>query len=110
MCVITEEMQYFPKLTVDIVLGMNILSCYPFTIDLQQGTVILKEKTTSATIECSALNQVDSLLPFISFHFLDNKIPKFKQIKWVTPLIKYTIHLLQTEPIKQRYQPRNPHM
>ena len=40
-------------------------------------------------------------------HFLNTELPRFNQVRGVTPLRRHKIHLENSDPIKQRYRPQN---
>lgn len=117
---ITEVLHYLPGLTAFLVIGMDILEKHPFRVDLQAKTVGLKKQKPPGLPrpDDSPVSTVDSTDPLQITasenprlkQFLDCELSKFEKIRGVTPLIVHTIHLEQSDPIKQRYCPRNPRL
>lgn len=117
----TEEFAYLPRLTTDVVLGMDFLGKRCFTLNLGNHALYLDGRLLlpTPTIETvSPIGGLSEALPLVLTaieenrlkEFLAAEIPKFTELKGTTPLIQHEIRLLSTEPIKQRYRPQNPRM
>jgi len=92
---------------------MDLLKQHAFQIDLSTSQV----SVAPPPLACSSLGL--TALPKLLLtadeedrlqDFLAAELPGFESIEGTTPLIYHHINLTQSEPIKQRYQPRNPKM
>lgn len=102
-----------PNLTSDVVFGIDLLKQHAFHIDLGTSQVTV----TPPSSACSPLGLTAP--PKLSLtaeeedrlkNFLAVELPKFEAIGSTIPLAYHHINLTQSDPIKQRYQPRNPTM
>lgn len=113
----SELLLYLPRLSSDVVLGMDVLGKKKFTMDLLTKTVCLNGTVISqpsSQPSCTPLETLPLTLTNTEEvrlqQFLDDELPSFKDIRGTTHLVEHHIRLLQQEPIKQRYRPQNPRM
>ncbi|XP_045482795.1 uncharacterized protein LOC123686605 [Harmonia axyridis] len=116
------EFLLVPNLTVDLILGIEVLKKYNFSLDLRKTNVYLEgrlvprvEQVTKKAIEIQAA--AEHLLDLTGEQrtrlesFLTEELGKFTQLSGTTDLIEHKIRLKPgIEPIKQRYRPQNPKM
>lgn len=108
------------NLPVEIILGMDVLTSYDFSINLKtaecflEGQLISVPKPTEEntgtvyTIEEHLLDLTDSEKSTLET-FLTEELRKFDHLQGTTTLIEHKIRLKpDTVPIKQRYRPQNP--
>ncbi|KAH0817242.1 hypothetical protein GEV33_005550 [Tenebrio molitor] len=118
---IRGKFHHLPHLPSDIVLGIDLLRRYPFTIDLKKGSASLRPPTAVDEVQPTqaqpALQVSDS--PPLTFspdeeqrlrQFLAEELPLFDTVRGLIPLAQHEIRLLHPEPVTQRYRPRNPFM
>ena len=111
-----------PSLPVDIILGMDVLSTFKFSVNIStaecflEGRLISKPMTpveTTAevhTAEEHLLELTESQKQELEA-FLKEELKKFEDLYGTTDLIEHKIKLKPgTEPIKQRYRPLIPKM
>lgn len=106
-----------PGLITDLILGMDVLASHNFTVELQRASVFLDGDLVTATgTQQPPANNNNTCLILTGNEqkrlqeFLNQELPLFESVRGTTPLIEHKIHLLKTEPIKQRYRHRNPKM
>lgn len=111
--VITESLFHLPKLSSDVVFGMDILREY-FALDLVTDTVSVRHRPTPkrGTNQIEPLGEIAETLSSQEESrlaaFLEEELPSFRDIRGNTSLVEHRIRLCQKNPIKQRYRPQNP--
>ena len=125
-----EVIHHLPGLSTEIVLGMDLLCKLKFKLELDRELVTVNNRmilNKEDIVGCSPLgNTIHSSTAATASPktpltltaeeesrlqiFLSEQLVLFEQIRGTTPLIKHKIRLINSEPIKQRYQPRNPRM
>jgi hypothetical protein len=112
---------HLPHLPSDLVLGIDLLRRYLFSIDLKKGSASLRPPTAAdevQPIQAQPAFQVSDSPPLTLSpdeeqrlrQFLAEELPLFDSVRGLTPLTRHEIRLLHPEPVKQRYRPRNPFM
>jgi hypothetical protein len=118
---IQGKFHHLPHLPSDLVLGIDLLRRYPFSIDLKEGSASLRPPTTADEVQPTQAQpafQVSDSPPLTLSpdeeqrlrQFLAEELPLFDSVRGLTPLARHEIRLLHPEPVKQRYRPRNPFM
>jgi hypothetical protein len=118
---IRGKYHHLPHLPSDLVLGIDLLRRYPFSIDLKEGSASLRPPTTADEVQPTQAQpafQVSDSPPLTLSpdeeqrlrQFLVEELPLFDSVRGLTPLARHEIRLLHPEPVKQRYRPRNPFM
>ena len=118
---VTETFNYLPNLTVDLILGMDILQKHDFSININTATVYLNKEPVSkptSTTAVSFLAEITDTPPLTLTAteeaqlnaFLETELPSLTDLRGTTSLVEHRIHLTDPEPIKQRYYPQNPRM
>ena len=112
-----------PGLVTDMVIGVDLMKKYKMRIDLatnkmtiDNGPTICMMSIAEGVTDKPTLDlrkeplcltpQEETKLS----HFLNTELPRFNQVRGVTPLTRHKIHLENSNPIKQRYRPQNPRM
>ena len=118
---VTETFNYLPNLTVDLIVGMDILQKYNFSIDISTAAVYLRKELLPKPTCPTAVNLLGEITdkPLLTLTateeaqlkaFLETELPSLTDLRGTTPLVQHRIHLTDPEPIKQRYYPQNPRM
>jgi transposase InsO family protein len=118
---IQGKFHHLPHLPSDLVLGIDLLRRYPFSIDLKEGSASLRPPTAADEVQPTQPQpacQVSDSPPLTLSpdeeqrlrQFLTEELPLFDSVRGLTPLARHEIRLLHPEPVKQRYRPRNPFM
>jgi transposase InsO family protein len=118
---IQGKFHHLPHLPSDLVLGIDVLRQYPFSIDLKGGSASLQSPAAVDVVQPTPTHpasQVSNSPPLILSpdedqrlrQFLSEELPLFDTVRGLTPLAQHEIRLLHPEPVKQRYRPRNPFM
>lgn len=100
---------HIPGLSSSIILGMDYiheLSLIKLDLSALQGNT----KDAEITPEVAAVTDLTQHQEQTLKEFLDRELPLFNDTKGPTPLVEHTIKLKTSEPLKQRYYPRNPAM
>ncbi|KAH0815056.1 hypothetical protein GEV33_007735 [Tenebrio molitor] len=118
---IRGKFHHLPHLPSDLVLGIDLQRRYPFSIDLKEGSASLRSPTAADEVQPTQPQpafQVSDSPPLTLSpdeeqrlrQFLAEELPLFDSVRGLTPLARHEIRLLDPEPVKQRYRPRNPFM
>jgi transposase InsO family protein len=118
---IRGKFHHLPHLPSDLVLGIDLLRRYPFSIDLKEGSASLRPPTAADEVQPTQPQpafQVSDSPPLTLSpeeeqrlqQFLAEELPLFDSVRGLTPLARHEIRLLHPEPVKQRYRQRNPFM
>ena len=105
------------SLTVDLVIGMSLLSRLGFQFSFQTQELLVENQLscldhdTSNTHEDEVVESSNNTSENSQVkQLLDTYIPKFEHVSKTTHLTEHIIRMIHDNPIKQRYYPRNPAM
>jgi hypothetical protein len=106
---IRKKFHQLPHLPSDLVLGIDLLRRYPFSIDLKEGSASLRPPTTADEVQPTQAQpafQVSDSPPLTLSpdeeqrlrQFLAEELPLFDSVRGLTPLARHEIRLLHPEP------------
>jgi hypothetical protein len=106
---IRKKFHQLPHLPSDLVLDIDLLRRYPFSIDLKEGSASLRPPTTADEVQPTQAQpafQVSDSPPLTLSRdeeqrlrqFLAEELPLFDSVRGLTPLARHEIRLLHPEP------------
>jgi transposase InsO family protein len=109
---IQGKFHHLPHLPSDLVLGIDVLRQYPFSIDLKGGSASLQSPAAVDVVQPTPTHpasQVSNSPPLILSpdedqrlrQFLSEELPLVDTVRGLTPLAQHEIRLLHPEPVKQ---------
>jgi hypothetical protein len=109
---IQGKFHHLPHLPSDLVLGIDVLRQYPFSIDLKGGSASLRSPAAVDVVQPTPTHpasQVSNSPPLILSpdedqrlrQFLSEELPLVDTVPGLTPLAQHEIRLLHPEPVKQ---------
>jgi transposase InsO family protein len=109
---IQGKFHHLPHLPSDLVLGIDVLRQYPFSIDLKGGSASLQSPAAVDVVQPTPTHpasQVSNSPPLILSpdedqrlrQFLSEEFPLVDTVRGLTPLAQHEIRLLHPEPVKQ---------
>jgi transposase InsO family protein len=109
---IRGKFHHLPHLPSDLVLGIDVLRQYPFSIDLKGGSASLQSPAAVDVVQPTPTHpasQVSNSPPLILSpdedqrlrQFLSGELPLVDTVRGLTPLAQHEIRFLHPEPVKQ---------
>jgi transposase InsO family protein len=109
---IQGKFHHLPHLPSDLVLGIDVLRQYPFSIDLKGGSASLQSPAAVDVVQPTPTHpasQVSNSPPLILSpdedqrlrQFLSEELPLVDTVRGLTPLAQHEIRFLHPEPVKQ---------
>jgi transposase InsO family protein len=109
---IQGKFHHLPHLPSDLVLGIDVLRQYPFSIDLKGGSASLQTPAAVDVVQPTPTHpasQVSNSPPLILSpdedqrlrQFLSEELPLVDTVRGLTPLAQHEIRFLHPEPVKQ---------
>lgn len=100
--------RYLPTLAASVIVGMDVireLDLIKFRPGINEWFEGAKDSSGLAVV-----TELTELQKRTLSNFLEDEFEKFEDVSGKTSLIEHEIRIKATDPIKQRYYPRNPYM